>query len=129
MTTRRQPTIGLDVKRAMSQHRICNHNGDSRNPTPNSSMISRARARKGWTVCRNAAKCGLFDHVIGARTQGLRHLEAQRLCRLQIDHQLELRRILHWKIGWHGALKNAIDITCRLADQFGEINAIGDQGT
>ena len=56
-----------------------------------------------WT----ATKRRLFDHVIGARTQGLRHLEAQLVCRLQIDHQVELRRILHWKIGGHGALKNA----------------------
>jgi hypothetical protein len=30
-----------------------------------------------------------FDHLVGAYHQGQRHLDAERLGRLEIDHQLE----------------------------------------
>jgi hypothetical protein len=39
------------------QRRIGNHNGDRRNPTPNSSMISRARAHKGWARMPDYLHC------------------------------------------------------------------------
>jgi hypothetical protein len=34
----------------------------------------------------------LFDHLVGLGKQGLRHREAKRLCRFQIDDQFELGR-------------------------------------
>jgi hypothetical protein len=32
----------------------------------------------------------LFDHPVGAGEQRVRHGEAERLCRLEVDHQLKL---------------------------------------
>src|SRR6266851_5939341 len=39
-----------------------------------------------------------FDHFVGAVEQRQRHGEAERLGGLEIGHQLELGRQLHWKI-------------------------------
>ena len=40
----------------------------------------------------------LFDQFVGAREQGRRDFETERLGRLQIDHQLELGRRLHRQV-------------------------------
>jgi hypothetical protein len=40
------------------------------------------------------ADIGLFDHFVGAREQRWRNCEAECLGRLQVDDQLELRRLL-----------------------------------
>src|SRR5262245_38129472 len=45
------------------------------------------------------------DHLVGPREQGRRHVEAERLGRLDVDHKLELRRGLYWKVGWLLALE------------------------
>ena len=37
-----------------------------------------------------------FDHLVGARDEPRRHGEAERLGRLEVDHQLELGRLLDW---------------------------------
>ena len=45
----------------------------------------------------------LFDHLVGAGEEGLRHGEAERLGGVQADDQLELARLLHGQLGWRGA--------------------------
>jgi hypothetical protein len=52
----------------------------------------------------------LFDHFVGELLEMQRHVEAQRFGGLHIDHQLELDRLLDRKIGWLGALEDAVDI-------------------
>jgi hypothetical protein len=42
-----------------------------------------------------AAKGGLFDKLVGSGEQLIRHSEAERLCRLEVDDQLELGWLLH----------------------------------
>src|SRR5678816_2675299 len=37
-----------------------------------------------------------FDHLVGAREQRRRHLKAERLRSLEVNHQLVLGRRLHW---------------------------------
>jgi hypothetical protein len=40
----------------------------------------------------SAANCSLFNHLVGQRQQPVRDFEAERLGRLDVDHQLELCR-------------------------------------
>ena len=41
---------------------------------------------------------GLFNHLIGALLHLQRHIEAQSLRGLEVDHQLVLGRRLHWQV-------------------------------
>ena len=47
----------------------------------------------------------LLDHLIRAQQQQLRDSNAECLCGLQVDHQLELGRLLDGKIRRLGALQ------------------------
>jgi len=49
-----------------------------------------------------------FDHLIRPVEQRLWNVDADLLCRLEIDHQLELRRLLDGKIGGLGSLQDSI---------------------
>ena len=41
----------------------------------------------------------LFDHLVGAREQRRRHVEAERLGGLEVDHELELDRLHDRQVG------------------------------
>jgi hypothetical protein len=41
-------------------------------------------------------KSGSFNHFIGPYQKALRYGHAKRLCRLEIDYQLEFCRLLYW---------------------------------
>src|SRR5215468_2044323 len=69
----------------------------------------------------------LFDHVVGLRKQRLWDRYAERLSRLEIDHQLVLGWRLHGKIGGLLAFEDAIDVTRGTPVLVDKINAIGDQ--
>src|SRR5258708_39448608 len=51
-----------------------------------------------------------FDHLVGARKQRRRHLEAEGLGGLEIDHKLKLDRLLNWQIARLDALEDLPDI-------------------
>jgi hypothetical protein len=40
----------------------------------------------------------LFDHLVGGGEHRLRHGQAERLGGLEVDHQLEARRLFDWEI-------------------------------
>ena len=52
-----------------------------------------------------------FDHRVGASKQHWRQFDADRLRRLEVDHQLVLRRCLHREVGRLLSPENAIDIS------------------
>src|SRR6516225_4337389 len=70
------------------------------------------------------SKYPLFDHLVGAGEQRLRHREAERLCGLEVDRQLVLGRRLHRHVGWFLALEDTIDIAGRLPERLGDIRTI-----
>src|SRR3989454_6737978 len=54
-----------------------------------------------------------FDHLVGAGKHRRRQIEAERLGRLEIDHQLVFGRRLHRQGRWLLALEDAIDVARR----------------
>src|SRR6266852_1434877 len=65
----------------------------------------------------------LVDHLVRAGEDRRRDGEAQCLCRLQVDDQLELRRLLHGQVGGLGAVRYFIDVTADLTRQLGTVGA------
>src|SRR6516162_1296291 len=52
----------------------------------------------------------LFDHLVRELLEMQRHVEAQRLRSLRIDHQLELGRRLDRQLPRFSALEDAVDV-------------------
>src|SRR5262245_55842467 len=55
----------------------------------------------------------LFDHLVGACLHCRRHVEAERLGRLQIDVELDFGGLLDWQVGGFFALENPTDVIAR----------------
>src|SRR5262249_8720310 len=86
-------------------------------------------------------KAPLFDHLVGAGEQRLRHRKPHPLRRVEVDHQLIFRRRLHGQVRWLLALEDAVHVpggkTKLLstigtvgykAARYGEVTLIVDRG-
>src|SRR6266403_1448292 len=75
--------------------------------------------------CHNRKSPRSFDHFVSELLKLQRDIEAECLCRLEIDHQLELGRLLDWQIGGLGALENLVHVGCRAPIQIRKVRSVG----
>jgi hypothetical protein len=75
----------------------------------------------------NSEVVASLDHLVSAGEKRRRHVQAERLRCLEIDHQFVLGRRLHRKIGRLLALEDAIDIAGRGTVLVDPIGCVGDQ--
>ena len=73
------------------------------------------------------SKTTSLDDLVGAGEQHRRHVEAERLSRFEIDHQLILGRRLHWQVGGLLTLEDAVNVTGRASVWLDRIWTIRDQ--
>ena len=69
----------------------------------------------------------LFDHLVGALLQQPRHVDAQRLGGLEIDHQLELDRELHRKLARSLAFENSVGVGSGASVVVGNVVSVRQQ--
>src|SRR5205085_7312252 len=69
----------------------------------------------------------LFDHLVGEREQFWRYGQAERVRSLEIDHEIELGRLLNRQVRGLGATDDPVHVRRGAPMQVGRIDAIGDQ--
>ena len=82
-------------------------------------------AKKGDQVHRS--KIMLLDNLVSGDAQRLRHRDAERLGRFEIDSQQIFYRHLYRKLRWHCASQDIVHITGRTAKIIFEVCAIGNK--
>jgi hypothetical protein len=68
-----------------------------------------------------------FDHLVGARKQHGRNIEAKRPGGVEIDHQLEFGRLLHRQISGLLAPEYPIDIRRCSLELIDDVRAVGNE--
>src|SRR5262249_2342763 len=66
-------------------------------------------------------------HLVGTGEDRRRDLDAERPGGSQVDHQLELGRLLHRKLGGLGALEDTVDVDGGAAIEIEAVDAVGDE--
>src|SRR6516164_3086766 len=88
-------------------------------------------ARQSWVERVKPAQSGRspasLDDLVGAAEEGKRNRQAEGFCGLQIDYQLELRRLLDRKVGRFDALQDLVDVVSRKPVHVGDTRPIGHQ--
>ena len=69
-------------------------------------------------------EAALLDDFIRGQQNGGRNFKAKRLCGLEVDHQIELGRLLDRKIGRLGAFENFIDVVACTPEPIGYIGTV-----
>jgi hypothetical protein len=64
------------------------------------------------------------DHLVGAGEERGRHGEAERSRGLEVDHQFEFGRRLHWQVGWLLAPEDAVDVASGAPVLVERINSV-----
>src|SRR5690349_15710493 len=66
----------------------------------------------------------LLNDLVCALLKKPRHVEAECFRRLEIDHKLDLGRLLDRDVGGPGALKDAINVAGELAEGVAEVRPV-----
>src|SRR5450755_345311 len=69
----------------------------------------------------------LFDDLVGAGEQCGWHGDAEQLCGLEIDHQVEFGRLDDWKVGRFFALENSPGVDANLSIRVDETGAVAHE--
>src|SRR5438445_159687 len=77
--------------------------------------------RPAWTSTRGAP---LLNHFSRPHENRLRDCQSKRLRSLEVDDQLELRRLLHRKIGGLGTLEDSVRVVSRATVGLSKICAV-----
>src|SRR5215467_12429323 len=80
--------------------------GTSRPTKPTGTIMRRTRGSTGIKPRRDRS----LDHLIRPQQQRLRNGEPEDLRGLEVDHQLELRGLLDWKVTGLGTLEETVDV-------------------
>src|SRR5262249_29031156 len=75
--------------------------------------VCSARAASGHAAAAPSSAAS-FDHHVGAREQRRRDLKAERPGRLQVDDELEFRRLQDRQVGGLGALEDLTGVGAEL---------------
>src|SRR5687768_11621171 len=68
-----------------------------------------------------------LDHLVRSRQHIRRYREADLLGGLEIDRQLELRRLFDGKIAWLRAFENLVHVHGGATEQVGEVRSVGHE--
>src|SRR5262245_23727345 len=85
-------------------------------------MISSVRV-----ICNSGRSPASLDYLVGAGEQRGRHFEAERLGGREINHEIELGRLLDRKVGWPHPMQNLVDKVASTPEQVWEVWSIGHQ--
>src|SRR5215470_5654664 len=76
-----------------------------------------------WSIMR------YWDDLVSSDEDGLRDRQAQRLRGLEVDDQLELRRLLHWKSGGSLAFEDPVGVRGSSTPEIEQTRPIGSEST
>src|SRR5262249_25697980 len=98
--------------------------------TPESGHVQRTRSCPLWAksgLMQRSKNDSLFDQLVGELLEMQRHVEAECLCGLEVDHKLELGRCLYRKVAGLFTPKDTIDVTGRAPIIIDHVIPVGYQ--
>src|SRR6516225_735321 len=97
-------------------------------------LCSASQSRGSCPLCAKSglmhrSKKRLFDRLIGGHLNGHGHVEAKRLCGLEVDHQFEFGRLHDWNVGRLLVLENPSGADARLVISITLAGTVAHQTT
>jgi hypothetical protein len=78
-------------------------------------------------LCQKRTLAHLLDHLVSGHLQRQRQLQAKCLGSLEVDDELEFRRLLYWKVGRSLAFEDAVYVRSSTFELVDAVNTIRDQ--
>src|SRR5262249_23288670 len=68
-----------------------------------------------------------FDHLVGGHLHDHRHCEAKRLCGLEIEDEIKIRRLYYGQISCPGAFENQAEVNTGLAISVVKVGCVAHE--